>query len=298
MLTNLRRFLLPVLVCVVTHPSFSFSPDSSRSTVVKLALPAVMAASLPVLYHAWYKPYTEEHFHFFNDNAEWFQMDKLGHAFTVNLIQDRYAFFLQQNGYSSNKAANRACLYSLGYLTAIEVMDGFSRGWGFSAGDMAANLAGSLLFWAQKKTWGEQKIQMRFSFSPSPYSKLRPALLGHSLAESILKDYNGQTYWLSFPMSFLPGKWGQTLMLSLGTGAKGMIGARNNMFYENTITYDYSNIPRFRCWYLSADINIRDFHTKKKWLNTLFRTFGFIRIPFPALQYAKPYGIRLLPWMF
>jgi len=34
------------------------------------------------LYHLWYKDYPLEKFHFFNDNKEWQQMDKVGHSFS------------------------------------------------------------------------------------------------------------------------------------------------------------------------------------------------------------------------
>ncbi len=272
--------------------------DTIQRRWIRLALPGVMTASLPVLYQLWYKDNATAHFHFFNDNAEWFQMDKLGHAFTVNLVQDRYTNFLEKAGYKRQKAAALACGYTLGYLTLIEVMDGFGKGWGFSAGDMAANAAGSLLFWGQNRVWGKQKVQMKFSWSPSPYRKLRPGLLGENHLAAIIKDYNAQTYWLSIPLEKLPGPWGKLLMLSVGTGAKGMLGARSNEFTENNITYHYEDIPRYRCWYLSADINLRDLRTKKKWANGLLHTFGFIKVPFPALEFSRARGMRLLPWMF
>ncbi|MEJ7675302.1 MAG: hypothetical protein WKF59_22000 [Chitinophagaceae bacterium] len=30
---------------------------------------------------AWYSQYPRSNFHFFNDNAEWLQMDKVGHIY-------------------------------------------------------------------------------------------------------------------------------------------------------------------------------------------------------------------------
>jgi len=272
--------------------------DTIQKPWIRWALPGAMTASLPVLYQLWYKENSTSQFHFFNDNPEWFQMDKLGHAFTVNLLQDRYTEYLEKAGYKRNKAAALACGYTLGYLTIIEVMDGFGKGWGFSSGDMAANVAGSLLFWGQDRLWGKQKIQMRFSWSPSPYRKMRPTLLGENHLAAIIKDYNAQTYWISFPLEGLPARWGKLLMISLGTGAKGMLGARSNVYTENNITYYYTDIPRFRCWYLSADINLRDIKTKSKWANRLLHTFGFIKVPFPALEFSGARGLRFLPWMF
>jgi hypothetical protein len=42
-----------------------------------------------------------------------------------------------------------------------------------------------------------KRITPKFSFHTTQYAQYRPNVLGSSLAEQILKDYNGQTYWLS-----------------------------------------------------------------------------------------------------
>jgi hypothetical protein len=60
----------------------------------------------------------------------------------------------------------------------------------------------------------------KFSFHTTQY-QYRPNVLGSSLAEQMLKDYNGQTYWLSVNLhSFYKGskipKW---LNLAIGYGA-------------------------------------------------------------------------------
>jgi hypothetical protein len=57
-------------------------------------------------------------------------------------------------------------------------------------------------------------------------------VLGSSLAEQMLKDYNGQTYWLSVNLhSFYKNpKW---LNLAIGYGANGMLtgnGENNGLF--------------------------------------------------------------------
>ncbi len=35
------------------------------------------------LYSAWYSNYPQTNFHFFNDNNEWKQVDKVGHAYSA-----------------------------------------------------------------------------------------------------------------------------------------------------------------------------------------------------------------------
>jgi hypothetical protein len=83
--------------------------------------------------------------------------------------------------------------------------------------------------------WKEQRITPKFSFHTTQYAQYRPNVLGSSLAEQMLKDYNGQTYWLSVNLhSFYKGskipKW---LNLAIGYGANGMLtgnGENNGLF--------------------------------------------------------------------
>ena len=41
-------------------------------------------------------------------------------------------------------------------------------------------------------------LKLKFSSHLSPYVIHRPSLLGDNLSQRIFKDYNGQTYWLTF----------------------------------------------------------------------------------------------------
>jgi hypothetical protein len=87
---------------------------------------------------------------------------------------------------------------------------------GASSGDIIANASGTALFVSQL-LWKEQRITPKFSFHTT-HAQYRPNVLGSSLAEQMLKDYNGQTYWLSVNLhSFYKGskipKW---LNLAIG----------------------------------------------------------------------------------
>src|SRR6185369_8572935 len=105
----------------------------------------------------------------------------------------------------------------------IEIQDGFSSQWGFSWGDMLANVSGAAAYISQELAWKDQRIQIKLSYWPYDYNSpelktRRDQLFGKSLPERILKDYNSQTYWVSGNLhSFMPGtalpKW---LNLSLG----------------------------------------------------------------------------------
>lgn len=253
---------------------------------------AAYSATMIGLNELWYKDYPRTDFHFFNDNAAWMQMDKAGHALTAYQLS-RYGWAaMRWSGVKERPATWIGSAFSLFFLSSVEVLDGFSEQWGFSGGDMAANVGGSALFLAQELAWGEQRIAMKFSYSPSEYAQYRPDLLGNGDMERIFKDYNGQTIWLSInPSSFshrnrkvLP--W---LNIALGYGAEGMTGGVANPLS----VADAGSIPafdRYRQVYLSLDVDLTKIPTRSGLLKTVFGLVNFIKIPAPALEY-NPNGL-------
>lgn len=231
--------------------------DKKRQQWVNAGLYSTYGGSMVVLYNFWYKDYPFEQFHFFNDNAEWQQLDKIGHmysAYQIGLLGielERWA----------GKNEKKAIWYggSLGsvFLTSIEILDGFSSGWGASWGDLLANTSGSALAISQELLWKEQRVKIKFSFSQTSFSSIRPNLLGGSFSESWFKDYNGQTYWVSANIKSIllkdEDKFPEWLNVAVGYGANGMLGGRENVFEKEGITYDYSHISRYRQWYISPD---------------------------------------------
>ena len=65
-------------------------------------------------------------------------------------------------------------------MSIIEVMDGFSTHWGFSKGDMLANIIGTGLFAAQQKWWGEQRMSLKFSFHHTLFATYNSSELGNN----------------------------------------------------------------------------------------------------------------------
>lgn len=124
-------------------------------------------------------------------------MDKCGHIFTTYNTGRLMMQAMRWAGFKSKRSILIGETYGTLYMTTIEIMDGFSSGWGFSWGDELANISGSTLFAVQQYLWSEQRIQLKFSFHQSSYAKYRPDELGSNFAQQIIKDYNGQSYWLS-----------------------------------------------------------------------------------------------------
>ena len=206
-------------------------------------------------------------------------MDKAGHFFSSFQLSELPARALK----SCNLDDRRSNLYGAltGFLLTvpIEVMDGFSDGYGASVGDAVADAAGPAFFLAQQFGWGETRIVPKLSFHRTRYPRLRPELLGDNLAGEIVKDYNGQTFWLSFDVdkfTVFP-RW---LNLAVGYGAEDMVYARD---HENrTAGYD-----PWRQYYLAVDLDLTAIRTRSRVVRSLIRIANMVRFPAPALEFSR-----------
>jgi hypothetical protein len=239
--------------------------------------------SLIGLNQVWYIQYKHRHFHFFNDNKEWLQMDKMGHAFTSYTI-GRFGYgLLRWSGVGEHEAIWYGGSLGLAYLSGIEVLDGFSDGWGFSRGDMLANTLGAALFIGQQAAWHEQRFALLFSYHPSTYAPMRPEILGSNFLERIIKDYNGQTYWLTANIhSLLHGhdQFPAYIDASFGYGAEGMISGFESNDHVETIS-------RYRKYFLSASLNPGGFNYSNNLGRALAYPLSIFKVPAPALAYKQ-----------
>jgi hypothetical protein len=297
----LKRKLLTgiILLCSLTRvvaqdffePSLKYNPGRVRGIIISEAVAGtVVTVGLSYL---WYKKFPHSRFHFFNDNNEWLNMDKAGHATTAYNIAAIQSDILRWAGVKPGISAVAGTLTALGFMTMIEVMDGHSVKWGFSKGDMLANLAGCALFGGQQLMWGEQRVSLKFSYHQTLFAQYYPAELGRSLPQRMLKDYNGQSYWLSVNIgSFLPGrsdfpKW---LNLSAGYGAEGMLGG-----VTNPSTVDGKAAPsftRYRQFYFSFDTDLYRVDGLSPFATTLLKLNRTLKMPAPALEWNTIQGLN------
>ena len=241
---------------------------------------SLAALTLVGLNQLWYADFERSKFRTTNDNSQWLQMDKLGHVYASYQLGRLGAEYLNWAGVSEKDQLIYGATLGLSFLTAVEVFDGFSQEWGFSWGDMLANAGGTVLYVGQGLLWKEQRIALKYSFSNTDFAPLNPNKLGNGLTEEFLKDYNGQTYWLSFNLNsflktnFIPN-W---LNLALGCGANGMLtGKDDNLLFPNQ--------DRYRQFYLSFDIDLTRIKTNSNLLKTLFSVFNTIKVPMPTLEF-------------
>ncbi len=260
------------------------------------------------LYQTWYKNFEQEPFHLFNDWGEWEHMDKFGHvhsAYFQGILTYKGA---RWTGLSKKNSILTGIVAGSLFQTTIEVMDGFSSKWGFSLPDIGANIAGTAIFATQQYWWDEQRISVKVSSMPKTYSDITitstdggktttlvaraNALYGYNYFERFLKDYNAQTYWLSFNVkSFLPKDhpWPGWLNVALGYGAENMFGGFDNSWTDSGASFNVPSelYPRHNQFYLGFDLDLTKIKTKSPFLKSIFSVVNILRIPLPALEYSS-----------
>ena len=255
--------------------------NKPRRNAVVIAETTLGVTTLIGLNQLWYKDYEQSKFHTLNDNGDWKQMDKLGHVLTSYYVGRVGADVLNWSGVSEKDQLIYGATLGLTFLTVVEVFDGYSEEWGFSWGDMLANASGTGLYVGQELLWDEQRITMKYSFHQTKYADMRPERLGENFLEQTLKDYNGQTYWLSanihsfFKKSKVP-KW---LNVAVGYGAEGMLTGN-----DEPDSVLYPNQDRIRQYYLSLDIDLSRIKTNSRVLKSLLSVINFVKIPAPTFE--------------
>ncbi len=265
----------------------SDSLHTKRRNGVIITKAALSVGTLVALDRLWYADHPRSSFHFTNDNNQWKQLDKMGHVMTSYYVGKIGMKALDWSGVSKKNQLIYGATFGFTFLTAVEVLDGFSKRWGASWGDILANASGTGLLVGQELLWDEQRILLKYSFSQTKYAKQRPNVLGSNFLEQTLKDYNGQTYWLSANIwSFnKDGNFPKWLNIALGYGADGML-------YGETLPSNPVAQNPYRQFYLSIDVDLSKIKTNSKFLKTLFSTINFIKIPAPALEYNTKNGFK------
>lgn len=289
----------------IFFPNFSFGQTKFFNSTDTLSKKRVWIASgisaytqigsISALYGVWYSQNANSTFHFFNDYGNWGNVDKYGHAYSSYQLSRTSGNLYRWTGMSHRNSAWVGFALGLSYQTTLEIFDGFSTGYGFSWGDVWFNILGSSLYLGQELTFKEQIFIPKFSYHPTSYASLRPNTLGSNHAERLLKDYNGQTYWLSFsPKSFFKSsKFPGWLCVSMGYGIDArIVGDKTSYLDANGNTY-FSN-PEF---YVSLDVDFKKLPIKNKTLKKVLTSLNYLKIPAPALS-LRGYKFKIYPVYF
>ncbi|MDX2302583.1 MAG: DUF2279 domain-containing protein [Microscillaceae bacterium] len=252
-------------------------------------------AAMTGLYFVWYKDGQQTNFHFFDDSGEWRQIDKVGHFYSAFHIARSSAEAFRWAGMQEKKAMFWGAMTGIMLMTPIEILDGFSSEYGASWSDFAANTGGALFAFGQFALWNEIRIHPKFSFHRTSLAAQRPAVLGQGLQEELIKDYNGQTYWLSFDLDkFFPesSRFPKWLNLGLGYGAQDMIYA------ETQQNEALTGLKSYRQYYLGVDFDLNAIPARRKFWKTTLYILNLIHLPAPALEYNAQNGFKFRPFYF
>ena len=286
---TIQILLASLAISAQNNSSFWQKSDTlniKRRNAVYITEAATATATLIGLNQLWYANHERSSFHTINDNNEWLQMDKAGHVISSYYIGKMGMNALDWAGESKKNQLVYGATLGFAFLSAVEILDGFSEEWGFSTGDLISNALGTGILIGQELLWEEQRLLLKYSFHTTRFSDIRPELLGENFLEQTLKDYNGQTYWLSANLwSFnKDSKFTKWLNIAFGYGAEGMISGNNDSFMDST---GLPEQKRFRQYYLSFDIDLSKIRTNSKLLKTVFSTFNFIKIPAPTIEFSS-----------
>ncbi len=278
----MKHKLLTVVLLMALCPLWAQQPmDSITLRNVKIVAgtdAAIYVGTIVGLNQLWFKDCQWVGMHTINDNGDWLQMDKSCHATTsyhTCLFGDES---MRLAGLDSKRSAIFGGAFSLLFMTSIELMDGGYEGWGFSWGDMAADVGGIALYTTQQLLWDEQRVSLKYSFHPTEYAQYNPEELGHNLVSQALKDYNGITLWAAFNVKELllksDSSFPEWITVDVGYGAKGMVAP------QPTVDFD-----RERQFYLAPGVDLAKLPVENRYLKALLCAFSFIKLPTPALEY-------------
>ena len=338
----INKTLIICLLCIFSFKNTNFAQekklslwsfqsadtlDKKRVTGMTILGVGCYTGMFTLLSQAWYSKYDRTKFHFFNDDKEWEQMDKVGHLFGGYFESRWFSQAYQWAGVSQRRSAYIGAAAGTIIQGTLEISDGYSKKWGFSVGDITANTTGVLLFLGQELAWKEQRLMMKVSNTPKKYSNevifsqdglyAMPLstrahnLLGDNYIVSFLKDYNAQTLWLSgnirsfFPESRVP-KW---LNVAVGYGAENLYVGDNKYAWTQEKTangipagtifpFDAAKYPRYRQFYLSLDVDLTKIKTKSHFWNTVLHGINVIKIPAPALEFNGLGKVQFHPIYF
>lgn len=272
----------------------SFETQKKHNTIITSLTSSACATSFIGLNTLWYKDYPQSKFHFFNDSKEWMQMDKCGHAFTSYQLGRNFYNSLQTSDSNRNRNIFLGGASGLLYLTSIEILDGKSSQWGFSKSDMLANTLGYFLFSSQEYFLQQQIVSLKFSYQKSVFADMRPETFGRNFQQRLLKDYNGQTYWLSAPLSLNrtnTKRFTRWLCVSFGYSID------QNLYADNNIN-SVNNFHATREFFFSFDADLNRIEWRRKWMKKIASVINFIKIPSPTIGIRSDGKVKLYPVYF
>ena len=276
------------------QPSENF--NKKRGVYNSVGVASAWTGSMIGLHQVWYKQVEKSSWNTFDDSKSWLQMDKAGHFYTSYKLNALTTDLYRWSGMQTKYATWLGITVSIGFQTTLEFFDAHTQDWGWSWTDFSTNIFGASSYAAQIHFWNEERFIPKFSYSPTPFAEIRPSVLGRTFSERLLKDYNGQTYWLSFsPGSFFKNKripeWA---CVSIGYSAHEKLVGSASYFTDPETGQDYFEQREIL---ISLDIDFSKISVKRPWIRTFLQQLNHLKVPFPTLLFRNG-NVLLKPLYF
>lgn len=326
--TTEKSSALSLLADIPDPLEVSEKPKINKSAAVVLGTEGLIITGIMwSLYDSWYSGSETGGFHFYNDNGEWLLMDKFGHANSCYNFANIGYEALSMTGLDERRSIMYGAPLGITIMSLVEIFDGLSSDWGFSWGDMGANVFGTGLFIVQQAVWHEQRIALKYSYHNSGCSKYdvsnpitfeRDYIMGKDWLDRIYEDYSGITVWMAFDVKALlmkdTSRYPSWLGWAVGYGAEGMTGEYNNYIpdgpkgtgdnwgrgweYEPGKLAYMPNDARQRRIFLAPDIDISRIPCKNRTLKHVLRVLSAIKLPTPTLEYRPGENRVCWHWLY
>jgi hypothetical protein len=164
--------------------------------------------------------------------------DKLGH-FYMNYVGSRVvAHALRWAGNDDAGAVTLGTLTTLGAMTVVEIIDGYSKRWRFSREDAVMNVLGAgAAVLMERNPAVDRLLDFRLHYKPSASNQYNFDPFG---------DYSGQTYIVALKASGIPGlrehRWLRYVELVAGYGARDFPENRPNISGDHRTRNVYAGI--------------------------------------------------------
>jgi len=217
---------------------------------------------------------------FYDDWNKNQQMDKFGHFTDAYFTSDLAAKLYRWSGVSGESSVWYGALTGFVWMLQIEVSDGFMKNWGYSWGDMVANIAGTGFYVLQQFNYDLLGgIHPKFSYHKS---EAWSNGVYYTDPGAFFEDYEGMTFWLAVnPHHYFPESWKKDypewlapLGIAFGVGAQG-IGSNLWGGYKE--------------YYVGLDIDVTKLPIldDTPFLKFLKSEINFIHLPMPVVRISK-----------
>jgi hypothetical protein len=293
--------LIAALVCngyTQERDSVFVAEDSGVSPSRVLLSTAMLGASITgvhlLQYYSWWKD-QRGGFHVYNDPDYKANFDKFGHTFGAYYTAHFFDEAFQWSGFHKEHSPLMAGLAAAFFELYVEIEDGMARDWGFSPGDMKANLTGATFYVLRNTVPFMQNFQYKWIYFPSKQLlNYNPDIPGQSL--NPIDDYGGQSYWITANINGLLPSSAKGIIpdwLNLGFGIGG--------YHLDAELVDNPNpfINRKKAYYIGLDYDLDKIIPESNFgiINFIRRGLAYWHFPAPAYRISpEPAFFILFPF--